>query len=263
MQGRNYGRILGMLLLGWGLAWAAPIPAAAAAPAPAPEVQVSPNVLEIGAFFHGDRVQVTGKIPKGAQAVVEVVGQSAVEHLRRKGRRGGLWMNVGEVEVSGAPALYLAMSTDPKLLKNPAPDATWGYPALQRSIKFAGSVAPGEREMFVKQFFALQESEEIYATFPGALKAAGAEGDLKKVTGTLPLPTKVKPGTYQVRLTVIQDGVVTGKQGTELKVAMVGFPAMLSALAYQHGATYGILAVIIAIVTGFAMGYLFKGGGGH
>jgi uncharacterized membrane protein YraQ (UPF0718 family) len=38
---------------------------------------------------------------------------------------------------------------------------------------------------------------------------------------------------------------------------------MLSALAYQHGATYGILAVIIAIVTGFAMGYLFKGGGGH
>jgi hypothetical protein len=259
MQGLSYGRILGTLLLGWGLAWGAPAPAAAAAP----EVQVSPNVVEIGAFFHGDRVQVTGKIPPGAQAVVEMVGQSAVEHLRRKGRRGGLWMNVGEVEVSGAPSLYLAMSTDPKLLKNPAPDATWGYPALQRAVKFAGSVASEERQKFVKQFFELQESEEIYATFPGALKAGGAEGDLKKVTGTLPLPTKVKPGSYQVCLTVIQDGVVTGKQCTELKVAMVGFPAMLSALAYQHGATYGILAVIIAIVTGFAMGYLFKGGGGH
>jgi hypothetical protein len=34
-------------------------------------------------------------------------------------------------------------------------------------------------------------------------------------------------------------------------------------LAYQHGAIYGILAVIIAIFTGFIMGYLFKGGGGH
>jgi uncharacterized membrane protein YraQ (UPF0718 family) len=38
---------------------------------------------------------------------------------------------------------------------------------------------------------------------------------------------------------------------------------MFSSLAYQHGLTYGILAVIIAIVTGFAMGFLFKGGGGH
>jgi hypothetical protein len=260
MQGRIYRRILGTLLLGWGLAWGAPAPAAAAA---APEVQVSPNVVEIGAFFHGERVQVTGKIPPGAQAVVEMVGQSTVEHLRRKGRRGVLWMNVGEVEVSGAPSLYLALSTDPKLLKNPAPEATWGYPALKRAVKFAGQVKPGERDLFLKQFFELQESEEIYATLPGALKAAGTEGDLKKVTGTLPLPTKVKPGAYQVCLTVIQDGVVTGKHCTELKVAMVGFPAMLSALAYQHGATYGILAVIIAIVTGFAMGFLFKGGGGH
>jgi hypothetical protein len=44
---------------------------------------------------------------------------------------------------------------------------------------------------------------------------------------------------------------------------MVGFPAMLTTLAYEHGATYGILAVIIAIMTGFAIGFLFKGGGGH
>jgi hypothetical protein len=226
-------------------------------------LQVAPNVVEIGAFFHGEPVTVTGKIPHGAQVVVEVVGPTTVEHLMRKGRRGGLWMNVGEVEVSGAPSLYLAMSTDPKLLQDPAPSATWGYPALKQSIGFAGQVEAGERAMFLEQFFQLKESEEIYAAFPGAVKAAGSAGDLQKVTGTFPLPTMVKPGTYQVCLTVIQDGQVTGKPCTELKVAMVGFPAMLLALAYEHGATYGILAVIIAIVTGFAMGYLFKGGGGH
>ena len=50
---------------------------------------------------------------------------------------------------------------------------------------------------------------------------------------------------------------------SELQVAMVGFPAMLYTLAYEHGATYGILAVVIAIITGFAIGFLFKGGGGH
>jgi uncharacterized membrane protein YraQ (UPF0718 family) len=43
----------------------------------------------------------------------------------------------------------------------------------------------------------------------------------------------------------------------------VGFPAFFMTMAYQHGALYGILAVFIAIVVGFIMGYLFKGGGGH
>ncbi len=247
------------LVLGCWLLLASPALAAASL-----DLRISPEVVEIGAFFHGGQVTVRGKIPPGAQAVMEVVGQTAVEHLMRRGRRGGLWMNVGEVDVQGAPSLYLAMSTDPRLLQAPpAEGATWGYPALKKGVSLGGRVEPGEQELFLEQFFKLKESEEIYAAFPGAVKVSGAAGDLKAVTGTFPLPTMVKPGTYQVCLTVIQDGQVIGKQFTDLKVAMVGFPAMLSSLAYQHGATYGILAVVIAIVVGFAMGYLFKGGGGH
>ena len=62
---------------------------------------------------------------------------------------------------------------------------------------------------------------------------------------------------------MIQDGKAVSNTCTDLKVEMVGFPAWLATLAYQHGAAYGVLAVVIAIVTGFAMGFIFKGGGGH
>lgn len=228
-----------------------------------PEIQVWPDVVEIGAFFNGHEVKVIGKIPQGAQAVMEIAGPAAAEHLMRKGRRGGLWMNVGEVEVEGAPSLYLAASTIPPLLKAPPEGAVWGYPALKQQIRFAGRVEQNERETFLNQFFQLKESEEVYAIFPGDLKVKGGSGDSQTVTGAFPLPTKVKPGAYRVCLMVVQGGQVIAKQTSDLKVVMVGFPAMLASLAYEHGATYGILAVIIAIVTGFAMGYLFKGGGGH
>jgi len=227
------------------------------------EIQVWPDVVQIGAFFSGLEVKVTGKIPSGAQAVVEITGPAAAERLMRKGRRGGLWMNVGEVEVQGAPSLYLAASTTPPLLKAPPKAATWGYPALKQQVRFAGSVEQGEREMFLNQFFQLKESEEVYAIFPGDLKVKGGSGDSQVVTGTFPLPTTVKPGPYRVCLTMVQGGQVSATHGCDLKVVMVGFPSMLAGLAYEHGAAYGILAVIIAIVTGFAMGYLFKGGGGH
>ena len=71
----------------------------------------------------------------------------------RKGRRGGLWMNVGEVEVQGAPSVYLAASTSAALLKDPPAGAVWGYPALKQQIQFAGRVEQGERKISWTSFF--------------------------------------------------------------------------------------------------------------
>lgn len=227
------------------------------------EIQVWPDVVEIGAFFEGLEVKVIGRAPQGAHAVMEITGQAAVEHLMRKGRRGGLWMNVGEMEVSGAPSLYQAASTSPPLLTAPSENATWGYPALKKQISFAGQVEQGKQELFLDQFFQLKESEGVYALLPGDIKVSDASGDYQVVTGTFTLPSTVKPGSYHVCLTVVQGGQAIVKNCSDLKVVMAGFPGMLASLAYEHRVTYGVLAVIIAVVTGFAMGYLFKGGGRH
>lgn len=226
------------------------------------DLLVVPDLVEIGAFFHGHRVQVSGKIPPGTEAVLEVLGRSASEKLMRKGRRGGLWMNVGELEIKGAPSLYLVMSTKAGLLSADT-QAPWGYPALKSRIAFSGQIPEEGVAEFQKQFLELKESEGLYASLPGALKATpGGEG-WQKVQGNFQLPANVKPDTYQVYISVIRDGQVMERQRADLQVVMGGVPALLLTLAYQHGALYGIVAVVIAIVTGFLMGYLFKGGGGH
>jgi hypothetical protein len=227
------------------------------------DIKVSPPVVEIGTFFNGSTVTVSGTIPADAEVVVEIVGPSAVEHLMRKGRRGGLWMNVGEISVENAPSLYLAASTDPQLLKAAPAAAPWGLAALSQRIQFSGSIEAGERGKFLDQFLQLKKSEHIYGTFPGAAKATPGSAGMKKVQVSFPLPTNVKPGSYEVCLSVVQQGAAAGKECRKLRVEMTGFPAMLFTMAYEHGTTYGILAVIIAIITGFAMGFLFKGGGGH
>lgn len=89
-----------------------------------PMLTISPAQVQIGAFFNGATVTVSGTIPAGTQAVLEVMGTSADEHLMRKGRRGGLWMNVGEIQVQDAPSLYLVMSTAKELLTAAPPTAT-------------------------------------------------------------------------------------------------------------------------------------------
>jgi hypothetical protein len=245
------GLYLVMLLAGGLPAWAAP------------NLTLSPATVQIGTFFRGRTVKIKGTIPAGAQAVLEVRGTNADEHLMRKGRRGGLWMNVGEIVVHDAPSLYLVMSTSKALLTQAPPDATWGYQALKKDIRFSGRIEAAEQEEFLGQFFQLKESDQVYATFPGALKITAAAGGESALTAAFPVPTNTKPGTYKVCLSVIQDGKVVDRTLTDLTVEMVSFPALMASLAYQHGATYGVVAVIIAIITGFAMGFLFKGGGGH
>jgi hypothetical protein len=172
-------------------------------------------------------------------------------------------MNVGEIRVEDAPSLYLVMSTAKELLTNAPPDATWGYRALEQRLRFSGRIEASERQEFIQQFLKLKESEQIYASWPGALKVKAAAGGTSPVSASFPLPSNIRPGEYQVCLSVIRDGKVEGRVCTGLTVEMVGFPALMANLAFQHGATYGILAVVIAIVVGFAMGFLFKGGGGH
>ena len=247
------------LWLGLVLLLAAGRPARAAEPG----LTISPAQVQIGAFFNGQTVTVSGTIPAGTQAVLEVMGSSAEEHLMRKGRRAGMWMNVGEIKVQDAPSLYLVMSTAKELLTAAPAEATWGYRALEKRLVFSGKIEPAERQEFLKQFLELKESEQIYASWPGALTLKAAAGAASAVTASFPLPTNTRPGAYKVCLSVIQDGRVLSRNCADLTVALVGFPAWLAGLAYQHGAAYGVLAVVIAIVTGFAMGFIFKGGGGH
>uniref|UniRef100_A0A7C3ZCV4 Transmembrane protein n=1 Tax=Desulfobacca acetoxidans TaxID=60893 RepID=A0A7C3ZCV4_9BACT len=223
-------------------------------------VQVTPDVIEISSFYQGAEIALTGSIPAGYQAVAEVTGPARQERLMRKGRRGPLWMNVGELTVSGAPSLYLVSSSEAGLLTG---DSPWGLKALAQRLTLGGQVEDREKAKFTEQFLELKQSESLYGAWPGGLQTSPAEDGRVKVTGKFWLPANVKPDTYKVCLIAVQEGKAAGRQCADLPIKMVGFPALLMTLAFEHAALYGILAVVIAIVTGFIMGYLFKGGGGH
>lgn len=233
------------------------------ATAAAPELRLSPNQVDIGTFFEGATVEIQGTIPAGTTAVVEVVGSEASEHLLRKGRRGGLWMSVGEIQVNHAPSLYMLLSSSAKIPEFTGAATSWGYAGLAKRVKFSGSLQPSEEDKFFQEFMGLKQGEQLYRLLPGALKAAAPQKGQVTFRGLLPLPAKVPTGQYKVRLAVVGDGHMLAHQDAVLTVKMVGFPAMLSTMARQQGLLYGILAVFIAIVTGFVMGILFKGKTAH
>ncbi|MGQ9688207.1 MAG: TIGR02186 family protein [Desulfobaccales bacterium] len=231
----------------------------AGAEALADNLQVSPNRVDIGAFFRGAEVEVKGALPAGAEAVVEVRGTTIQQTLRRLGRRWGLWMTVGEIEVDQAPNLYLVLSSAPKIPELSGAPTPWGLASLKSQVRLQGALAPEENDRFLKEFLELKISEDLYKTLPGAICISNSPGGGAAFQGAFQLPAKVPPGPYQVRLSVLEDGRLLEQKTAEFTVKMVGFPALFASLAYEHAALYGVLAVLIAIATGFIMGFLFKG----
>jgi hypothetical protein len=257
---RDHGRRAFKMLLVLSLLPIHPSPCAAAV-----NIQVMPNLIQVGTFFDGTRVKATAEISRGSDAVIEVVGKETGEQLLRKGRFWVIWMNMGEIDVEGAPCLYLAMSTKPGSLSQAGVDAPCGYNVLQKRVSFSGGVGGFSRSKIMKEFIKLKESEKLYGVFPGALKVSHpVDGDRSVVQGTFTIPSRVAPGTYWVRLSVIRNGRMVKSESVPLEIRMVSMPALLSSLAYEHGALYGLLAIVVAVFFGYFTGVVFKRTrGGH
>ena len=71
------------------------------------------------------------------------------------------------------------------------------------------------------------------------------------------------PETYDIRVDVIDHVRRVDEQLHKLRVREVGFIWFVHVLATERRLTYGVMAVVIALLTGALMGLLFKGGGSH
>jgi len=232
------------------LAWAA-----------ASNLRLEPGQIGIGSFFQGQEIRITAVIPSQAEAVLEVRGPEREEHLVRKGRRWGLWMNAGDLTISGMPSLYFFAATTPALAS--LPEAPWGYAALENRSRLTGALEPEGEAFFFKQFIALKESEGIYRPGPEKIMAEPGSEGTKKLSKVFWLPPQVAPGSYQVLLSVVTaDGTIIQQQ-QDLQINKIGMPAFVSALAHEQPVLYGITAVIIALLAGFLMGFFFKSKGAH
>lgn len=221
-------------------------------------LSVAPPVIKIDSFFGGAEVSVSAQLPEGCQAVIEVIGEKVEEDLMRKGRHWDLWMNMGEIDIDGAPFLYLLMTSAPKPIV--AGNRPWGYEALRRGVSFKGRFRREDQPELFREFVHLKEGHGLYGIFPGAVKISHLDATRSRARATFHLPARVPQGIYRVCLTVIQDGRIMERRCIPFKVVMVGLPAFLVFLASKHKVFYGILSISVAVAGGFLSGFLFRPG---
>lgn len=225
----------------------------------AAEINLDPTEVEAGMFFDGATVRVDALVPEGLEVAISCVGEEKAVTLNRKGKVLGLiWMNVGDVEIEGAPDLYLLHTSGP-LHGMAAPEslsaAGVGYGALEKRITLEGT--EGQDHLYFQEFLSLKESDGLYAVEEGSLEMSPAESGRVRVRGDLQLSPKTPPGEYRILVHGFGEDRVVVLESSVIRVRQVGLAATIRILATDHGLLYGVLAVVVAIVVGLLTGVLF------
>jgi len=226
---------------------------------------VEPQAINIGALYNGTTLTAKGSLPADSEAIVRFMGTSCELHMKQRGKVGGIvWMNLDSITFKGAPGVCLVSSAvDFKRL-----EANGGtsirvlkLSGLKGSVQIEAN-GDGHENAF-EEFVKLKQKEGLYREMLGNISYESASEGQKTFLAKIPIPSRLSPGAYTVELDVVRNGEVIGRAEQPVTANLVGFPALLAGLAFGHSALYGILATIIALLAGLAIGLVFQGRGSH
>ena len=224
-------------------------------------LDLSPATVEIGTFYNGIDVIVTGEVPVASDIVIRLSGEGEVLHLKKKGKVGGLlWMNTGDITFHNAPKVYKLITSSALKDLDTSSAREFGFTALKNRIEILPE--GNKNAFFLKEFIRLKTKENLYSITADGISYSPGKADIKSFQATLHIPPSMKQGKYSVEVAAIQNDKIIGTASTPLVLKQIGFPKKLSSMAFGHSLWYGIISVIIAVMAGLFMSILFKDKGG-
>jgi hypothetical protein len=225
------------------------------------EFQVAPASIDIDALYNGTAVDVSGLVPEGSQVVVRFTGAPEEVRMKQKGRALGLlWMNMNTLHFSGVPKVCLVESSVPLGQLGEAAGKL-GLTGMAEAIGIEPATA--DRTELLPELLKLKRSEKLYRESDGAVQLGDSQDGGRTFSANLPIPSRLSPGPYEVEVFAVKDGQILAQGVKKIDARLVGIPAEMADLAFNHGAWYGILASIIAIIAGLAIGMIFQSKEAH
>jgi uncharacterized protein (TIGR02186 family) len=226
---------------------------------------IHPQKLLIKSFYHGETIAIRALIPANDEVALRIMGPEEDLHLLEKGRVWGLWMNVRQVTFHHVPTVYLLQTS--KSLSALADQKTLGRLRMDYRSLLSDSLDKEEtsrKSFLIDELIKLKEHDRLYRIQEGSIQVKPlGNGSVDQIDVKLPLPAQISPGSYALELIGFHDGQGTLLQREFIEVRLSGFTDLLYRLAKEKGLLYGVLAVIVATLSGLAIGIVFISRGAH
>ncbi|MBM3537667.1 MAG: hypothetical protein FJX55_07505 [Alphaproteobacteria bacterium] len=216
---------------------------------------LSSHLIAITTGFSGTELLLFGATEGEGDVIVTLRGPETTTVVRRKSRVAGIWINTERMAFAGVPAFYRVAASRP--LDQIAPPALRArhQVGLENLRMSPPADAPtGEIPAFRAGLLRNQEARGLYASEPGRVSFLGPRLFRTRVV----LPANVPPGAYTAEVLLVRNGQVIAAQATPMLVSKIGLGADVYDFAHRHAALYGILAILLAVLSGWGASVAFR-----
>lgn len=232
-------------------------------PATAEEVVLglSHDRVAITATFDGSEILIFGAVkresPIATEAPLEVIvtvsGPKEPVMVRRKDRDFGIWVNKDGVAVDSAPSFYAVATSAPfEDVLTDTEDLRHKI-SINRAIRSVGAKIEGT-EVFTEALIRIRENSGLYSLQEEAV----ALDEQTLFRTAMRMPADLIEGAYQTRIFLTRKGQVVSSYETVIEVNKVGMERFLFNLSREHPPLYGLLALVIAMLSGWGAAALFQ-----
>lgn len=219
-------------------------------------IDLSDPIVAITAGFSGTDVLLFGATKDEGDLVVVVRGPQENHTVRYKERIAGIWVNTDEVVFADVPGFYALASNRP--ISEFVDGADAGIHQIGvHEITFAPAAHQkpvDDITAFKDALIRIKQRENLYSA--DAIDLVYLGNGLFRTS--VHFPANVAVGRYGIDVYLFQDGRLVENQTSLLSVRKFGLEAEIFNFAHRHSALYGILAVAIAIASGWLANAAFK-----
>lgn len=214
-------------------------------------MSVEHKSIPINAFYNGNTVLLKGMVDKGEDVVVKLSSDEGKETFMTKGKSAHLfWMNKNKITISGISSVYMLFSSrdiESSVSETDRDRYVLGYGAIEKRAVIAPAT---DKTRLLGEFIKLKEKNRLYGTGKEKISLIPAADGKYEYTLQVKLPYQVQPGQYKVEAYGVKNGSISDTASDAILVEPVGIVKAMTQLASRHGALYGLMSIVIALIAG-------------
>ena len=221
-------------------------------------IDSSTSEVKVSSSFIGTDVMVFGTANEKDDIIVVITGPTETAIVRKKRRVSGIWINKEKLEFRGIPGFYAIASTRPLSEITETNELEKQKIGIQNVITTTSLNSEDKNIKTFKSFKEAlirgQKAKGLYLDMP--LKIDVVSKRLFKTT--FHFPNNMATGIYTVKVFAFQKKRLVSTVSKTISVEKIGIGADVFKFAKEQSALYGLLAILIAVLSGWIASVIFR-----